>query len=169
MNCFLIFRHKPISSANLSLFIKDSQRVFLIAICTSWLTTTTVWVNNFTSKSKFLITSSIASCLSHMLCIGCIYIQIFYGTSIVFDNAPLTHCFPMSDGHVDIISVTPYVSGVLVHVKDCKSETTRSTKIIRYSLVCFIVSIEFSTLSSIDTNNPYLYANSPLYVICSFL
>ena len=54
-------------------FITESKYVFITAVFTAWITPCTVWTNNFTHKSYFLIISSLTTTVAHMLCLSCAY------------------------------------------------------------------------------------------------
>jgi hypothetical protein len=86
-------RNDKISSVRIATFKSDSTKIFLVAIITSWVSTTTVWTNNFLKRSNFLLVSGMASSLAHMVCIVAIYCVIIYGQPLTFENAPISHCF----------------------------------------------------------------------------
>jgi len=73
--------------------MQDSKTTLITAILTSWVTTCTVWSNNFINKSYFLLLSSFTSTVAFMICLSCIYIYTAFEEISSKSLAPITHCF----------------------------------------------------------------------------
>jgi hypothetical protein len=73
--------------------LQESRSILIIAVLTSWITTCTVWSNNFSYQSFFLITSSVISFIVHTLGLSSIYIYTNFGELSLTSLAPMTHCF----------------------------------------------------------------------------
>jgi hypothetical protein len=80
---------------------EDSEEIFLTAIFTSWIAPCTVWSNNNTFKSYFLITSSLICLLGHALGIVSVYLLTYFGCLLTdvsqSESPPFTHCFEFQD------------------------------------------------------------------------
>ena len=98
---------------------QDSKITLTIAVLTSWITTGTVWSNNFSYKSYFLLMSSITSTLAHMICLSCIYIYTALEEISSTSLAPITHCFLKPDNDLQIDNVNFYDRSVLNLLNIC--------------------------------------------------
>ncbi len=73
--------------------LQESRSILITAVLTSWITTGTVWSNNFSYQSFFLITSSVISFIIHTLSLSSIYIYTNFEELSLISLAPITHCF----------------------------------------------------------------------------
>ena len=71
----------------------ESKSIFWTAILTSWISPCTVWANNLTLKSYFLLTSSLTTIAAQVICILCTYVFILFDQLDINSNPPITHCF----------------------------------------------------------------------------
>jgi hypothetical protein len=76
---------------------KESEQIFYTALFTSWISPCTVWSNNFTRKSYFLIVSSLTTLVGHALGITFLvfltYFEVFKIDLAQTKSPPITHCF----------------------------------------------------------------------------
>jgi ankyrin repeat protein len=98
----------------------DSKNIMNKAIFTAWISPCTVWSNNSTDKSYFLLVSSTASYLSHAICLSCIYIYTFFVEISVTSLAPVTHCFTKTENYSQFLDKVNYSQkSVLSSIKIC--------------------------------------------------
>jgi hypothetical protein len=71
--------------------------VFFIAIFTAWIAPCTVWVNSLTTKSYFLLITSITGVCLHSLNIASIYWYLSFNNLSANAEPPITHCFEDAD------------------------------------------------------------------------
>jgi hypothetical protein len=70
----------------------NSNKIFWTAVSTSWLSPCTVWSNNLTRKSFFLLVSSAASLLVHICTFICLWVLSAFG-KLPASLPPIIHCF----------------------------------------------------------------------------
>ncbi len=75
--------------------------IFITAVLTAWITPCTVWKNNFQRRTYFLLTSSLTTAITHMLCLSCIYIFTSLDAITFTDLFPITHCIVKQGYHLD--------------------------------------------------------------------
>ena len=76
--------------------IEESNFIFITATLTSWISSSTVWSNNFIQIKRVLLISSLSNTLAHTLSTLCIYIYIYFDDISVMISAPITHCFTIA-------------------------------------------------------------------------
>lgn len=72
--------------------LQESKIILLTSALTSWITTCTVWSNNLSHKSFFLLISSTTSILCHIFSLISIYIFNSLDLISFGSFAPITHC-----------------------------------------------------------------------------
>jgi hypothetical protein len=85
---------------------QESKSIFRTAILTSWISPCTVWANNLTRKSYFLLTSSTTTIFAHLICLLCTYVYILFDRFDVNSNPPILHCFKNLTNASDFQNVT---------------------------------------------------------------
>ncbi len=73
--------------------LEESKSIFVTSALTSWITTCTVWSNNLSHQSFFLLITSTTSILCHMFSLISICIFISLDLISFGSFAPITHCF----------------------------------------------------------------------------
>ncbi len=102
----------------------------MTAVFTAWISPCCVWINNFKIKTFFLLTSSLTSCLSHLISLCLLHFALDMGGQLEYSEAPVIHCFRELNLTLNHSNVTHNDSGNDKILKLCYNGET-CNKVIR--------------------------------------